>query len=215
METRTFTAFAGHAQIASGDIRETLRGTKIWLDRTPDDTVLVFDDQTGDQIDFDLHGTLDEALERLAHHPMFADEAPRRAGPGRPKLGVVSREVSLLPRHWAWLEEQRGGISVALRALVEEARRRGKERGLARKAREAAGKVMWTLAGNLPDFEEASRALYAKDDARLAQLAASWPVDVARHVERLVAEARRLEALAEAEERHGAGARGPGQQPAS
>jgi len=200
---RTFTTFAGHRCIASGPIRETLLATKDCLDRGETEPVVVIEDQTGNAIDFDLRGTPEEALERLSTHPLFAAQAaqeePKRQGPGRPKLGVVSREVSLLPRHWEWLEAQRGGISVALRALVEEALKRGKSRHLARRAREAAGKFMWTMAGNLPDFEEASRALYAKDDARLASFTARWPNDIAAHVGRLVAEAARLEAQADAE----------------
>ncbi len=203
MEARTFTAFAGHTAIASGEIRETLRQTKAWLDRAANadaEPLLIFEDQTGIQIDFDLRGSAEEAIERLATHPLFADEEPRRTGPGRPKLGVVSREVSLLPRHWEWLEAQRGGISVALRALVEEARKRGQSRQLARRAREAAGKFMWTMGGNLPDFEEASRALHAKDDAQLRSLIGPWPRDVALHIERLVAEAHRLELQAAAED---------------
>ncbi|MBX3207317.1 MAG: DUF2239 family protein [Labilithrix sp.] len=202
---RTFTAFSGHRRIASGAVRETLLEAKAWLDRGEADPLLIFEDATGSPVDFDLRGTPDEALERLSSHPLVggeADEAPpRRAGPGRPKLGVVSREVSLLPRHWAWLEDQRGGISVALRALIDEARKRGQSRQLARKAREAAGKFMWTIAGDLPGFEEASRALYARDDARLGALTRSWPKDIAAHVAALVAHAKRLEEEAALEER--------------
>lgn len=199
---RTFTAFAGQKLVASGDIRDVLRSVKARLDARGEEVpVLVFEDQTGAQVDFDLRGTADEAIERLSSHPLFEREAaPKRTGPGRPKLGVVSREVSLLPRHWEWLEAQRGGISVALRALVEEARKRGQLRQLARNAREAAGKFMWTMAGDLPDFEEASRALYAKDDAKLRALTKAWPKDIAAHVARLVAEAVRLEEQADLEE---------------
>lgn len=197
---RTFTAFAGHLRLASGPIEQAVRRTKEYVDGGGGETVLVFDDRTGEQIDFDLRGTPEEAIARLAEHPLFAEDAPaRRPGPGRPKLGVVSREVSLLPRHWEWLERQRGGISVALRALVHEAQKRGQGKELARRAREAAGKFMWTMAGDLPDFEEASRALYAKDDARLRRLVRGWPKDVKRHVVRLVAEATRLEEAAERE----------------
>ncbi len=200
---RTFTAFAGQRKIGSGEIRETLRGAKVWVDAHGEDApVLVFEDRTGDQIDFDLRGTLEDALERLATHPHFAAElGAKRTGPGRPKLGVVSREVSLLPRHWEWLESQRGGISVALRALVDEARKRGQSRQLARKTREAVGKFMWTMAGNLPDFEEASRALYARDDRKLRSLTKRWPKDIADHVARLTADAARLDELADAEEK--------------
>jgi hypothetical protein len=204
MDARKFTAFVGERNIASGPIRETLLELKKWLDRHGErEPALVFEDETGNQVDFDLRGTAEETLERLASHPLFAaagaPETEPRRGPGRPKLGVISREVSLLPRHWEWLEMQRGGISVALRGLVDEARKRGQSRQLARKAREAAGKFMWTMGGNLPDFEEASRALYAKDDGQVRSFTAAWPKDVRKHVARLVAEARRLEELAEIE----------------
>jgi len=199
----TFTAFAGHRCLASGALEEVLLEAKKYVDRTESDPraapLLVFEDRTGSPVDFDLHGTPAEALERLAFHPLFASREAaeaKRTGPGRPKLGVISREVSLLPRHWDWLEQQRGGISVTLRALVEEARKRGQNTQLARKAREAAGKFMWTIAGDLPNFEEAARALYAKDEKRLEQLIRRWPKGIKEHVERLVGEAARLEALA-------------------
>lgn len=198
---RTFTAFAGDRCLGSGSVEEAITRVKKHLDRGGAEPVLVFEDRTGSTIDFDLRGSAVEAIERLKEHPLFVEErgAERRAGPGRPKLGVVSREVSLLPRHWEWLEAQRGGISVTLRSLVEEARKRGQGKDLARKAREAAGKFMWIMAGNLPMFEEASRALYAKDDAKLETPVRRWPADVKRHTLRLVAEAARLEALAQAE----------------
>jgi hypothetical protein len=201
MDVRKFTAFAGQRNIGSGEIQETLLQIKEWqAHHGEDEAVLVFEDHTGNQIDFDLRGTAEETVERLSSHPLFADERePRRAGPGRPKLGVISREVSLLPRHWDWLEAQRGGISVALRSLVEEARKRGQSRQVARKAWEAAGKFMWTMGGDLPDFEEASRALYAKNDAQVRSLTAAWPKDIRKHLARLVSEARRLEELAEIE----------------
>lgn len=193
---RSYTAFAGDRLIESGQLETVLLRTKDCLDQGRQERVLIFEDQTGVQLDFDLHGTPEAVLARLAAHPHFAGKpaaASPPTGPGRPRLGVVCREVSLLPRHWAWLESQPGGISVALRKLVDEARKLapGKER--ARMAREAAGKFMWVMAGNLPDFEEASRALYAKDDAKLELLSQSWPKDIRAHVLRLAREASRLE----------------------
>jgi hypothetical protein len=191
----TFTAFAGERCVASGPIHEVISTMKEVLEEDEGQTILVFEDRTGDPIDFDLRGTTEEALARLPAHPRFASEdaVPKR-GPGRPKLGVVSREVSLLPRHWEWLEEQRGGISVALRALVEEARKRHPSSHLARKAREAAGKFMWTMAGNLPCFEDASRALYAGDDEEVRALTRAWPEDIRGHVLRLLDRANDREA---------------------
>src|SRR5512143_4094046 len=125
-DARTFTAFAGDRMIASSDVETMLRKTKARLDRGERATVLIFEDRTGAQVDFDLRGTVDDVLARLPAHPLFAPApAAPRSGPGRPRLGVVSREVTLLPRHWEWLEQQRGGISAALRTLVDEARKRG------------------------------------------------------------------------------------------
>lgn len=203
METgteRMFSAFAGHRCVVSGDVLATIAGVMRYLGKHEGESVLIFEDGSGRQIDFDLRGTVEEAIARLAEHPAFAppkDEGPR--GPGRPKLGVVSREVSLLPRHWEWLEAEPGGASGALRRLVDEARKRGQGKQIARAAREAAGKAMWSLAGDLPNFEEASRALYARDQEKLAALIKKWPKDVKAYVERLVAEAVRLEAAAPAE----------------
>ncbi|MFH0902339.1 MAG: DUF2239 family protein [Pseudomonadota bacterium] len=196
---RTYTAFAGSRLIASGSLTTTILQTKNCLDRGTPDQILVFDDQTGEQIDFDYRGSPDDVLQRLSLHPRFAPiETPAakpRTGPGRPRLGVVCREVSLLPRHWEWLESQPHGISATLRRLVDEARRRepaGKAR--ARSARDAAAKFMWTMAGNLPGFEEASRALYADNLALFDELIGAWPADVRNHVQRLVQDYAKLAA---------------------
>ncbi|HEY3352187.1 MAG TPA: DUF2239 family protein [Polyangia bacterium] len=110
-----------------------------------------------------------------------------RTGPGRPKLGVVCREVSLLPRHWEWLAQQPNGISAALRRLVDDARKREPDRERARRARDAASRFMTVMAGDRPGFEEASRALYAGERERFAALTSDWPEDIRRHLARLAA----------------------------
>lgn len=103
---------------------------------------------------------------------------PAHKGRGRPKLGVVAREVKLMPEQWHWLAAQQGGASVALRKLVHEARRKDSDRDMTRHARESAYHAMSTLAGNLAGFEEASRALFASDDERLVAQIVGWPEDV-------------------------------------
>jgi hypothetical protein len=195
-ENGTYTAFAGNRLIVSGDLKTMLLRTKACLDAGEADAVLIFEDQTGKQIDFDFRGTPEEVIARLASHALFAAseaETQSRKGPGRPRLGVIGGEVSLLPRHWDWLAQQQGGSSATLRRLVDEERKRngGKER--ARLAWEAAGKFMWGIAGNLPGFEEASRALYAHDCARLDSLIQEWPADVRNHLQHMAGEAIRLE----------------------
>jgi len=191
---KSYTAFAGHRLLATGSLEHTVLRTKRRIDGGTGASILVFEDQTGVQIDFDWRGSADDVLARLAQHPYLAADRvaaePPRTGPGRPKLGVVSREVSLLPRHWTWLGEQPGGASATLRKLVDEARRRDGASGAARRAREAASKFMWTMAGDLPGFEEASRALFADDSPRLRRLTRRWPQGIRTYLERLVAAAQ-------------------------
>ena len=110
-------------------------------------------------------------------------------GPGRPRLGVVPREVTLLPRHWQWLASQPGGASVALRRLVDEARRSSVGRDRVRRAQEVSYRVMTALAGDLPGFEDALRALFARDGAAFDRHVATWPDDVRDYARRLAAPA--------------------------
>jgi uncharacterized protein len=182
---RTYTAFVGPRRVAAGDVRSMLRDALGYREGCGELALLIFDDDTGAQVEFDLRGSLDEVLARLDDDPLHAPPAPPR--PGRPKLGVVSKEISLLPRHWEWLERQPGGASGALRRLVEAASKSGREAERARRARDAAGKFMWAMAGNLPGFEEASRALYAGNHTRLCEEMRDWPADIRAYVERHVA----------------------------
>lgn len=164
--------------IASGSLEQVLPELKKRFDADKSVMLLVFDDATGRQVDFDLRGTETQVLARAL--------PGQRTGPGRPKLGVVSREISLLPRHWEWLEEQPSGASAALRRLVDEARRREQGRQRVRLALDSAARFMSAMAGNLAGFEEATRALYAKDRAQLEGLTSKWPRDVRKHMLQLI-----------------------------
>ena len=181
-----YIAFDGDRRIASGDLREVARAAKEILDRRKDAAILVFNGVTGGPVDIDFRGTVADVQARLpeaANVPASAEDATPSAprGPGRPKLGVVAREVTLLPRHWDWLGQQSGGASVALRRLVEEARRTGEDSHRIRQAQEAAYRFMSVMAGNKPHYEDAIRALYANDLARFGKLIAAWPADVRDH----------------------------------
>ena len=178
-ENLTYTAFEGEALVASGPLEVLIPAVKAIFDQDAGAALLIFEDQTGRQVDFDLRGSLDEVLSR-------ALPATPRAGPGRPRLGVVSREISLLPRHWSWLEQQPNGASAALRRLVDEARKTDPGKQRARLATEAAGRFMMAMAGNLPGYEEATRALYAAKRERLDELIQDWPPDIHTHVQRLL-----------------------------
>jgi hypothetical protein len=194
------TAFAGNRRIASGTIREVALKAKKVLDQGEDAPLLIFDDKTSEVIEVDFRGTRGDVEKRIARKSDAPMQPPERRGPGRPKLGVVGREVTLLPRHWDWLDEQPGGASVALRKLVESAKRENRERDRARQSQEAAHRFMTTMAGDLPGFEEASRAFYGGNQSRFDTLIKSWPPDIRAHVKKLVAVAGRDEDAARQKE---------------
>lgn len=181
-----FTAFVGHRRLASGPLAEVALAVKKTTKPTGSEPILIFDDASGRSIDLDLRGTDQEILARLPlSSPTSAAVAAEPRGRGRPRLGVVAREVTLLPRHWDWLAGQPGGASVALRKLVEEARRAGGDRYRHRAARDAAYHFMSAMAGNFNGFEEASRALFADDRRRFGELIAAWPDDIRDHIIKL------------------------------
>jgi hypothetical protein len=183
----TFTAFEGQRRLASGALGEVALAVKrAGQGAGP---VAIFSDGTGRAIDLDLRGSDDEIVARLPA-AVTASTAPdaqptEPRGRGRPKLGVVAREVTLLPRHWEWLNAQPGGASVALRKLVDEARRATGDKDRQRAARDAAYHFMSAIAGDFANFEDASRALFAGDRRRLAALIAPWPDDIRDHIVKL------------------------------
>ena len=178
---KTYTAFSGNRRLSTGTLERVLREVKKYLDsrrpgvRNNSRQVLVFCDQTGKQVDFDLRGDILEVLRK-------ALPVPTRVGPGRPRLGVVSREISLLPRHWEWLEEQPNGASAALRRLIDEARRGESSEAMLRARIDAVGRIMTVLAGNLPGFEEGCRSLYRRDLALLTECVKNWPPDIRSYI---------------------------------
>lgn len=183
----TFTSFDGHQRIASGPLLDNALAVRRAEDRRADGPLLVFDDATGRVVDIDTRGSDADIVARLVALAPAADvpctEAEpvvpaERRGRGRPRLGVVAREVTLLARHWEWLATQPGGASTTLRKLVEEARRVNSARDIQRHAQERAYHFMSAVAGDLPGFEEATRALFASDRPRMSELTAAWPSDV-------------------------------------
>lgn len=182
----SYTSFQGHRRLASGPLHVVALAVRLAAERRPE-PILIFEDSTGRSIDIDTRGTDADIFARFAPDP-GKQEAVIGAGPdlprgrGRPKLGVVAREVTLLPRHWEWLALQPGGPSVALRKLVEEARHRYSETDKSRAGQERAYHFMSAIAGDMPGFEEASRALFANDGERLGELIAMWPADIRTHI---------------------------------
>jgi hypothetical protein len=187
-----FTAFLEKTCIARGSIESVVVAAKELLDQGKTSRIAIFSDDTGETIEIDFRGTLNDILSRLIHHPMLptqiqnepVENSMRR--PGRPKLGVISREVSLLPRHWDWLAKQSGGASNALRRLVEEARKKNEIQDRQREIESAVHRFMWDMAGNEPHFEDVTRAFYVRDFQTMGTLMKDWPTDVRVHIKRLV-----------------------------
>jgi hypothetical protein len=183
----TYVAYSGSRRIASGKPAEVARKTKKLLDQNESASILIFDAITSRPVEIDWRGTAQDVVDRLSQSmPVETPEVSDKRGPGRPRLGVIPREVTLLPRHWDWLNEQPGGASVALRKLVEEARRSNQGKDRARHSQESVHRFMYAMAGNLPDFEEASRAFYARNSKRFAELIRLWPKDIRDHLKKLV-----------------------------
>jgi hypothetical protein len=169
------TAFQSGRVLATGPLLDVARAVKAAFDADPTLQTLTFDDRTGAQIDFDLGGTPDEFVERLtarAKYQAWLDEERRLE---QPPGAVVAREVTLLPRHWAWLDAQPGDASQALRRLVDDARRRDAGQTEARRARERAYAFITAVGGDRAGFEDAIRALFADDRSRFEIAIADWP----------------------------------------
>jgi hypothetical protein len=192
----SFTAFDACKRIASGSLASNVLAVKRAVESGSLGPLLIFDDHTGQVLEVDIRGTDAEALGRLpgtqtsdeaseSDSAESAPSSPQPRGRGRPKLGVTAREVTLLPRHWDWLAAQPGGASVALRKLVDEASRATAPREEMRKAQERAYRFMSTMAGDMPGFEECTRALFAGDASKFDELSAGWPGDVRDYAQRL------------------------------
>ncbi|MEN3930582.1 DUF2239 family protein [Microvirga sp. W0021] len=192
--TKPCTAFRNTQRLSSGPLIEVAMAVKAALEADQTDTILVFDDANGKVVDLDLRGTKADIITRLSAPPQASpsNRPPRLADPtpvapkgrGRPKLGVVAKEITLLPQQWEWLATQPGGASVTLRKLVEEAKRKTAIQNT-KAAQEATYRFMSAMAGDLPGYEEATRALFAGDRERLEMEIARWPEDVREYVMKL------------------------------
>src|SRR4051794_19634460 len=96
-----YTAFEENKILVSGRLDEVALKVRRRLTTNPSASILIFSDVSGKEMDLDLRGSESEMMERLSIFISTKEKgAPSATGPGRPKLGVVPREVSLLPRHW-------------------------------------------------------------------------------------------------------------------
>ena len=184
-DIRQCTAFEGARRLASGALRDVVKAVKQAVDRGGEEPVLIFDDLTSEPVEVDFRGSIEDVLAKLERPAGGAapaervESAPR--GPGRPRLGVVAREVTLLPRHWEWLTT----FPHHARKLVVDARRVSRGKDAVRHAQYSTFRFMSAMAGNLPGFEEAARALYARDPERFERHMDPWPRDIRDHVRKI------------------------------
>ncbi|WP_295802304.1 DUF2239 family protein [uncultured Microbulbifer sp.] len=186
-------AFLGSGCLARGPAQQVVATLLEKVAKADLPQVLIFDSEDSQLIELDLRLSPQQLLARFTSAEVSpaieaeeAEEAPKRRG--RPKLGVVSKEVTLLPRHWEWLQTQPGGASVALRRLVEQARKAGAEQDRVRRRQASCYRFMQAMAGDRPNFEEATRTLYAREGALFEREIASWPQDIRSHAAELAAE---------------------------
>lgn len=191
------TAFAGIRCIASGVLTDVAIKVKTVIDAGEPERILIFDDATSEQIEVDFQGTTEDVIRKLVERfgnqvqTASPETAEKKApsGPGRPKLGVVAREITLLPRHWEWLNRQPGGASVAIRKLVEEARHANEGKDRLRQSKEAVYRFMYAMAGDQPGYEEVSRALFNGNQDQFSQLVKNWPSGIRDQVIKLASTA--------------------------
>lgn len=176
-----YTAFEGTNLLFRGSLKDVVLSIKTYLRRSENTSVLIFSDVTGKIMDFNFHGSKQDVLKRLEKYTL-AEEPKEPTGPGRPKLGVISREISLLPRHWEWLATQTGGASATIRLLVEEARKKSSNISSVKQMQERVYQIMSVLAGDFQGYEEALRALYKRDSKAFFGHIKGWPKDVQKYL---------------------------------
>ena len=178
----TYTAFDSFTILCQGSLETVALAIKQRLRDQKNANILIFSDLTGREIDLDLSGSEKQVLDRLKTYS--SHELQSSTGAGRPKLGVVPREISLLPHHWEWLINQEGKASAIIRNLIDE-KMRSRQADTIKLSQERTYKFLSAIAGNLPNFEEATRFLYRRDKQKFAEFVLSWPKDVVKHAHTL------------------------------
>jgi hypothetical protein len=178
----TYTAFDGTTCLFRGAFQDVMLKVKQQMGRANHTSILIFSDATGKTMDFNFEGGTKDVLKRLEVYVSKEEQSQGSLGPGRPKLGVTSREVSLLPRHWEWLATQSGGASATLRKLVDEAKKKTLAKVSLKQAQERVYRFMSVIAGDSAGYEEALRALYKRDQKGFLLHIRDWPRDIKSHV---------------------------------
>lgn len=179
-ENITLSVFDGYQRIYQGNLQGLIQQVS---PSNPHTSLLIFNDVTGKTLDINFHGSMDQIYDAVIQ--TYPELVPKSKTRGRPKLGVVAKEITLLPRHWEWLAEQRGGASATLRRLIDQARKATSQEFQQRKMHERTYQFLHTIAGDLPNYEECLRALFANDLTTFKKHLANWPKDIQIYAEQL------------------------------
>ncbi|RZG86913.1 DUF2239 family protein [Acinetobacter venetianus] len=169
----TYTAFSGDHYLASGEMMELILKIKQLQETT--ENILIFNDQTGRQTDFDYTGSEQEIRER------YAEPEPTKKV-GRPKLGVISREITLQKKHWDWLDQQSASASAIIRKLIDKELDDPNSESNKMLAKQATDRFMLAMLGNMPNYEEATRALYQGDREVFLKMIQDYPKDLKKYL---------------------------------
>ncbi|KAF1023147.1 MAG: hypothetical protein GAK29_03011 [Acinetobacter bereziniae] len=97
---------------------------------------------------------------------------------GRPKLGVISREITLQQKHWDWLDQQNSSASAVIRKLIDQELNNPLSESNKMMAKQALDRFMTAMSGNISHYEEATRALYRDDQESFIALVENCPEDI-------------------------------------
>lgn len=177
----TYTAYGGHRSIAQGALPEVAKAAKAFTDAQPSLGVLILEDTTCRIVDVDLSGDLLLVERKAAHHPQ--PTLPQSDQPS-------SQKITLLPRHWQWLQSQADNPSATLRRLIDQARRDPEQQRAdrQRQAQLLTYRFCQALCGDLAGFEESMRALYRQDKPAFFSHTENWPEDMATRARALAEE---------------------------
>jgi hypothetical protein len=180
-DTITLSVFDGYQRIYQGDLQGLIQNIK---PQDPNVTLLIFNDLTGKILDINFNVPAEQIYDSIIQ--TYPELAPKPKTRGRPKLGVIAKEITLLPRHWEWLAEQRGGASATLRRLIDQARKATLEESQKRKMHERTYQFLHAIAGDLPNYEECLRALFANNLMTFRKYLSDWPADIQAYAEQLI-----------------------------
>lgn len=169
----TYTAFVGNTRL----ITDSLLNVALAIKNQQHDSapILIFEDQTGKQIDVNITGSESDIQQRYAEL-----ETVKKVG--RPKLGVISREITLQQKHWDWLDLQNSSASAVIRKLIDQELNNAQSESNIMMTKQTTDRFMSAMLGNMPNYEEATRALYQGNKEGFLELIQDYPNDLKEYL---------------------------------